>query len=349
MAKRSRLYCGLLQAIACVCFSAVHANAQPLFRATAPLDITITTNLRELLRERDSTALEWHGAEFRYTDGDSVRVVPVRLRARGHFRRQTANCSFPPLFVRVAGRDARRTVLQGNPRLKIVTPCQPRDADYQQYTLTEYGVYRMYALLHDAHPRTRLARVTYEDSAHRAPSVSVTAFFVEIDDEVGKATGYRVLGGMKGATFDDVDAEAMASLALFAFMVGNPDWSVGALHNVYLLQDTTIGTIRPVGYDWDWTGIVNAKYAFPDKSLRIRSVTDRVYLGPCRTPEQWLPTFDAFRAQRAAIDDLWDGIPGLNKARRENIGRYLEAFWRTVDDPRAVQSQLVRPCRAVGN
>jgi len=39
-------------------------HAQVLFRTTAPVAITLTTNLRDIFRERDSTALRWFGAEM---------------------------------------------------------------------------------------------------------------------------------------------------------------------------------------------------------------------------------------------------------------------------------------------
>ena len=114
-------------------------EAQTLFRDTAPIAVTLTTNLRDLSRERDSTRLRWFGAELKWTDSAGTeRTMSVEVRARGHFRRQSSNCTFPPLFIRAA-RDARDgSLMQGNPRLKIVTPCRPANAEYQQYIFTEY-------------------------------------------------------------------------------------------------------------------------------------------------------------------------------------------------------------------
>ena len=60
------------------------AVAQAIFRDTKPLAVTITTNLRDLLRERDSTALRWFGAALSYADdGGAVRRQGRRLRHRG--------------------------------------------------------------------------------------------------------------------------------------------------------------------------------------------------------------------------------------------------------------------------
>ena len=114
-------------------------GAQALFKEDAPLVMTLTTNLRDMLRERDSTELKWFGAEMQYKDEAGADVtIPVELRARGHFRRQARNCSFPPLFIRAPREVRDSSILQGNPRLKITTPCRPERADHQEYIYHEY-------------------------------------------------------------------------------------------------------------------------------------------------------------------------------------------------------------------
>jgi hypothetical protein len=323
-------------------------HAQPLFRSDSVLAVTITTNLRDLLRERDSTKLRWHDAEFAYREGAETNRVAVQVRARGHFRRQRGNCDFPPLMVRLPRSDARGTVLQGNPRVKLTTPCRPNSEEYQQYILQEYGVYRAYQVLHSAAPRTRLARITYRDSAERVKPVTVTAFFTELDEEVAKATSITLRDQMKGARFRDVDTPTLQSLSLFAFMVGNTDWSLGALHNIYLLQDT-MGVVYPVAYDWDWSGLVNTRYSVPDYQLPIKRVTERHYMGPCHTLEEWAPTFTRYREARPALAAIWDGIPGLSDARRAQTTKYLDEFWRILDSPGDLRATVLRTCRREGN
>jgi hypothetical protein len=328
--------------------SAAAADAQPLFRSDAVLEVTLTTNLRDLLRVRDSTKLAWHAADFAWVDGGDTARVAVEVRARGHFRRQRGNCDFPPIMVRLPRRDARGTVLQGNPRVKLTTPCRPGSDEYQQYILAEYGVYRSYQLLHDAAPRTRLARITYRDSADRIKPITVTAFFTEIDEEVARATSITLRDQMKGARFSDVHAPTLQSLALFEFMVGNTDWSLGGLHNIYILQDST-GVVYPVAYDWDWSGLVHTRYSVPDYRLPIKRVTERHYMGPCHTLEEWAPTFTRFRDARPALTAVWDSIPGLSAARKAQSLKYLEEFWRILDSPRDLRATVLRTCRPDGN
>jgi hypothetical protein len=274
-------------------------------------------------------------------------TVPTELRARGHFRRQKGNCSFPPLFVRVKGADARGTELQGNPRTKITTSCRPGDSDYDQYILQEYGVYRMYQLLNPIHPRTRLARITYEDSAARMKPITVYAFFGELDEEVAKEHDMTLREEMKGARFRDVEPVTLQSMALFSLMVGNSDWSLGALHNVYLLQDT-MGVVRTVAYDWDWVGLLKTKYSRPDYRLPIKSVAERYYMGPCYTEAEWLPAVLRFQAAKLAIDSLWASIPGLTDNKRKQSTEYLKQFWDILEKPKEL-GKITKSCRAEGN
>ncbi|MGA0920136.1 MAG: hypothetical protein ACO32Z_03880 [Gemmatimonadaceae bacterium] len=326
-------------------------EAQVLFRATAPVAITLTTNLRDIVRERDSTALRWFGAEMAWTEEGAAakpRSMPVELRARGHFRRQARNCSFPPLFLRAEKAAREGTILQGNPRLKVVTPCRPTAPEYQQYILLEYMMYRTYAILHPIHHRARLATLTYKDSTDRVKPITVTAFLLETEEEVADQHKLTSLD-QTGALFADFDQTSLDRIALWEFWIGNTDWSVAALHNIELFRDEA-GTYFPVAYDFDWSGAVNARYAFPNPMLGIRTVRQRLHRGPCRTAAEWAPTIAHYRAKRAAIDSLWAAsVPGLEDKRRDDTKAFLDELWPILDDPKKFDRAVVKECQAKGN
>ncbi len=331
---------------------AADAHAQPLFREKAPVTMTLTTNLRDLLRERDSTALRWFGAELVVANGDprgrNAAPIATDLRARGHFRRQARNCAFPPLFLR-ASREARDgTILQGNPRLKVVTPCRPSVGEYQQYILLEYLAYQTYALFLPVHHRTRLVNVTYRDSSSRVDPIAVTAFLLETDEEVADEHGLTFVE-QTGALWTDVVPETLDRLSLFEYWIGNTDWSLAALHNVVLFR-TADGMHIPTAYDFDWSGLVNTRYSFPNPKLGIRRVRDRLHRGPCRTAEQWAPTIEHFKSRRAAYDSVWAAsVPGLEPKRRDEAKAWLDGFWEVLDDPRRFKREIVDQCQPHGN
>lgn len=323
--------------------------AQPLFRSQEPLTITLTTNLRDLTRERDSTNLRWFGAELKWTDSAGTeRTMPTELRARGHFRRQTANCAFPPIYLRAAREDREGTILQGNPRVKIVTPCRPASGDYQQYIFTEFLTYKAYEMIDTMHHRTRLVQITYVDSAGRGRPVSVTGFFLETPEEVADHYNLKNFES-PGTTWEYLDDEIMGRISLFEFMVGNTDWSVSGLHNIIILSSPE-ATYRAIPYDFDWSGLVNPRYATPNPILPIRSVRQRLHRGPCRTAEQWAPTIAYFKERRPAIDSLFSTpLPGQDPRKLADAKKYLDDFWPILDDERRFRREVIETCRPNGN
>ena len=248
------------------------APAQGLFKKPDALEITITTGLHTLIRDRDSTDRVTHGGELSYKDSSGTSVkVPVLLRTRGHFRRQTRNCDFPPLKVEMTKPTAKNTIFEGNRTLKLASTCRPARSEYEQYILQEYVLYRMYQELTPWSYRTRLAHVTYQDSTGKAKPVQSWAFFVEDNGDLAQRRNAKKIE-TKGAAFDDLEPAKSGLMQLFAYMVGNTDWSVSGLHNVTLLRDS-VGVVYPVPFDFDWTGAVDARYAFPDKSLNISNAS----------------------------------------------------------------------------
>lgn len=332
-----------------VAVSAAPVQAQRLFRSTDPVEVTFTTSLKKLVNERDSTRLNPYGALMTYTDtGGKVVSLPVVLRARGHFRRQARNCFFPPIRWDAKKADAQGTLFQGLTRMKITTTCRPGNADYEQYILAEYAAYRAYQLISPLHFRTRLARITYKDSARATPDVSSWAFFIEDDAEMARQNRMRTFS-QKGALFEDLDRRQLMITTLFEYMAGNPDVSISGLHNIALLRDTVgIGAIHPVAYDFDFSGLVNTRYATPDPRLGIKRVTDRLHRGPCAPLDEWKPIFALFQSRRAAIDSVYGSIPQLDQGRVKTARAFLEDFWGTIGDDRRARSEIVQRCEKLG-
>ncbi|MBC8086961.1 MAG: hypothetical protein H7Z40_06820 [Phycisphaerae bacterium] len=335
--------------VALALLAAMPAGAQRLFRTTAPLEVTFTTDLRTLVRDRDSTKFKPHGAVFAYkeTDGKVVEL-PVTLQTRGHFRRQAKNCDFPPLSMVVKKKASDNTVLQGNTKLKVASSCRPRTDDYEQYILQEYALYRLYQRISPLHFRTRLAKITYKDSLAKTPDVVSWGFFIEDDKEVAKEFN-TATEKTKGALFDQLDQPQLVTSMLFQYMVGNTDYSVTAQHNIALLRDSTATIIKTVAYDFDWSGAVGTRYAFPNEKLGIKTIYDRLYRGPCLTVAQWQPHLTKFVAARPAIDSIYNSIPGLEPKRVKSSNEWFDGFYKTLADPRAFKRDLVDRCERDGN
>ncbi len=134
-------------------------------------------------------------------------------------------------------------------------------------------------------------------------------------------------------------------MMLLEYMLGNVDFSIWGLHNVLIVQDKT-RTLVPVPYDFDMSGMVHAPYANPDPRLRLRqrSVTDRLYRGPCRTVGEFNTAAEPFRARRADMFEAIDSVNELELTHKREMKDYLESFFRAIETPESIKRTFVDGC-----
>lgn len=324
------------------------AAAQKLFKSQTPIEVTITTNLKDFIKERDSTLLARHDGELTYKDEAGATVnLPVVIRARGHFRRMAKTCEFPPLWVDVRKGAPKPNLFSGAGRVKITTNCRPKNAEYEQYVLQELFLYRAYNTLTDTSLHTRLARITYKDSAGRVPEVTSWAFFIENHESLAERIGSKVLTA-NGALFDDLVPDMLGLVGVWEYFIGNTDWSIAAQHNILLLQDS-VGSVLPVAYDFDWSGAVDARYSFPDPRFKTNSVTTRIYRGECRDEQGYAPVLARFTEKRAAIDSIFLTLPQMTPDKVKKMRGYFDEFWKLAANPKAATREFKDGCQQRGN
>jgi hypothetical protein len=323
------------------------AEARPLFRSDTPLEFKLVADFKAVQRDRDDKSLKTFPATLivaREGDANETDSISLNIRTRGHTRRRPATCGFAPLRLEFPT-EAKKTLFDGQRSLKLGVHC--RDVhEYEQYVLREYLVYKIFNLLTPRSFRVRLARATYVDQATQKPVGSHYALFIEDDDDVARRMEGRIADLLK-ITFRGVDPETIRLLTIFAYMIGNTDMSMYVLHNIRLVQ-TPAGTLYPVPYDFDYSGLVNARYAIPDKQFGIASVRERLYRGPCATQAQLEPFFVKFRAVKADVMALYDSVPDLDEKYRRSARSYLEGFYRIIDKPGDVKRAFVDGCDRAG-
>lgn len=81
-------------------FAVDQASAQKskLFNSQEVLEITVSCDLKGLMRDRGEDP-ENHEASLHYVDNQEARDIPIRVKVRGHFRKMTSNCKYPPSFL----------------------------------------------------------------------------------------------------------------------------------------------------------------------------------------------------------------------------------------------------------
>lgn len=315
------------------------AKPTKLFTSDSVLSITIASDIKKYMGTRDSTAPWLPG---RLTTG--ADTLTIGLKPRGHFRRKSSTCGFPPVSVKFEKKAVKGTVFAKQDKLKLVTTCWPARADYESYIPQEYLLYKVYNLITPFSFLARYTQMTYADTAHadRAP-IRTNAFFVEDQkDMAARNAGIRIPA--KGATRDDFDPETLADISLFEFMIGNTDLSFAGEHNVRFVRTAQFGIVFPVPYDFDWSGVIDTRYAKPDPSLPIHSVRDRLWMSFCYTPEQLAPAIARFNAQRDAVSAIYRNTTLIDKKIADATLAYFDDFYKIINDPKELTKAVKRHC-----
>ena len=138
-------------------------------------------------------------------------------------------------------------------------------------------------------------------------------------------------------------------LCVFQYLVGNTDWSVQALHNIVLLSDDIQNPPVAVPYDFDWSGMVNAPYAYPAPQLGIDNVRQRRFWGFCRTEEEYLVAFEKFKEKKPEIYSLCENFPYLNERELKVLINYFDQFYKTLDNRKRIEYEFYNNCRSINN
>ena len=311
----------------------------PLFTAETPIEFTLVGSWGKIKKERTGEATYFPGTVSYQGEGGTV-TVPVRLRARGIWRRK--NCEVPPVLMNFTKDSTKKTQFARIDRLRLTFPCR-FNADWEQYVLQEFELYRVQRVLTPYSFDVRLARVTFVDQDKKDTLGTWWSFLSEQDDVFAERNGARLITE-QGAGPSDLERYESAFFGVFQYFVANSDYSVRALHNVVLIMKNN--EYVPVARDYDFGGAVDTRYAKPDPRLRITSVTDRLMRGYCTEPEQYEKVFALFRAKKDTIYGLY--ADPLSAALKPNVVKktlkYFDDFYEVINDPKRAKKEIVAAC-----
>ncbi|WP_205478956.1 hypothetical protein [Sphingomonas arenae] len=321
--------------------AAAAQEASPLFAGQEPIRIVLTGPISSLQGDRSETprpATLTLGAE-----AHSVTLAP-----RGITRRMKDICHFPPLRVRFVPPPAQG-LFAGQQQLKLVTHCRAPER-FQDHVLLEYAAYRMLNRLTPQSLNVRLAQIAYRNPDGR-PLVTRAAFFIEDWDGAARRLGMsRPRVGDAVARTQLSPAEA-ARAALFAYMIGNLDWSMrvgpkgeGCCHNFRLLSPPGSARVVPIPYDFDFSGLVDAPYAQVPEGLRLNSVRERQYRGYCMHNAEAVAAAADFRGRQAELMTVVSTVPGLSDGSKRRASAYIGEFFRDIATEEKLRSKVLRTC-----
>lgn len=315
-------------------------NYKEFFTSDEPLEMTLVSDFKKLKSQKKKGVYQNAYAILKLSAKDSI-ADSVRVAARGEFRREL--CQMPSLMVNFKGK--KTSPLNELKKLKMVCGCNTSDYK-ERLVMMEYLAYKIYNQLTEMSFRARLVKMTYKDQNNKIKPYSQYAFFIEDVDEMAKRNGCREYEKVASAVYSDRAQTTL--MTIFQYMIGNTDWSVPNYHNIKLIQPIADSTANPfiVPYDFDFSGLVNASYAFPNHEMfTIEKVTDRFYRGLPRTPEEVETALGIFKTNQEKIMQLIRSFEILKLDDRETMVKYLEDFYKTINNKKMVDYHFVRGMR----
>jgi len=318
---------------------------QDLFIRKEPLNLTMKFNIKEFMKTRRKE--NYHPAELTCQVSDSFQVThPVRVRARGIFRRDY--CTMPPFWlnIRHAGIEAalEDPALKDVVKMKMVTRCKPM-ASHENLVLREYLVYQLYNLLSDYSFNTRLVRIKYIDTGRKNRESENWGFLIETKEKMAERNNALIIDNER-LSMRTVDKEIMDRVAFFSYMVGQLDYSVTGLHNLKILGLKEYGPtgLIPVPYDFDFCGLVNANYANPTETLGLVSVRQRYFLGPCRDEATYQKTTRWLASYQDEMVDLIMNFEYLPEKEKLDMVEYLNSYFEDAERESFIRYKINSTC-----
>lgn len=328
----------------------IASERKPLFQDDEVLKAVLTAPIAQAYAQRDQDVRIYLPGQWTYANGDGeTKRLDVSIRTRGLFRR--LNCALPPLQLNFKKKQVKGTLFAGQNKLKVVAPCQNGPRSQQQVVL-EYLAYRTFEILTEKSFSTRLIRLSYVDIDEKKVPWTDLVFVIEDDDDMAKRLDLVKLG-VTSNRFDQLDHPSAALVDLFQLLIANNDYSLlegpegrPCCHNTEILAPKDDADRRiPVPYDFDMSGLINARYAAPPSHMPIKMVRTRYYRGLCQPPGVLEEAIDHVRSKRGEILSLYENTRELEPRRKKRTLRWLEDYFEIFENPKRLEKEIVGRCR----
>lgn len=255
-----------------------------------------------------------------YSENSEVFSRGVGLEPRGKFRRKV--CDFPPLKLRFDKKDLTSSDFLPYNEWKLVTHCTSNLKEARNYLRKEFLIYQMLYALDTSFFQTMWMEISYRDIQPKAKSINAPSFIIEDKEELASRNDLKICD-CSGSTFQEFDQKNLALVSIFQFLIGNADWDIAMLRNIEILNKDDEQKIL-VPYDFDYSGLVNPSYGLPNKDFDLKSMRDRVYLGPSLTQDEYRTLLNKLNSVWPSWQELIINSPELGKNDKEDILSYLE-------------------------
>ncbi len=329
--------------IALFIWDSSYAQAGQLFDSEEIMEFTINTNVRKLFRDRGKVST-YFDAALKYENEQENSDIPIRIKTRGHFRKQTSNCRYPPLLLNFKKElTPDGSIFMGQDKVKLVMPCVG-----DGYVIQEYLVYKLYNLITPKSFKARMVKVTFHDTEKDNDTGPLLGILLEEEDQMAKRNKAESISidNMRPKLTRKDD---FLKMAVFQYMIGNTDWSIQYQQNIKLIKMDDASEPIAVPYDFDHAGIVRAPYANPAPELLMQSTLQRRYRGYCISDmREFDETFQFFNEKKNDFYAIYAENPLLTDKYKQQTLSFLDAFYETINDPNKAQKDFTYPCNPDG-
>ena len=290
------------------------------------LEFELVANFDSLILDKEEA--KYFPATFSFKDkNDSLVTEEIEVGARGKTRKNI--CEIPPIRLKFPEPVLEKSNLASYKTLKLVTPCHDKPG-FEDLILKELLCYQMYQEVTDQSFRAQPAKIkTKQEGSDKIGSEKI-AFLIEHDKEMAKRLGGKLLD-KSVKKIKTIDVESYNLLVLFQYMIGNTDWNLSRRHNIKLVQIEGLSAPVPVPYDFDYSGLVNAKYAVPHPNLPIKNIRDRLFQWKGKNPEILKAPIAQLLDKKEVLLNLMENCPLENQEEKTSMIDFVKSFFEIIE------------------
>lgn len=296
-----------------------------------PVEFNLTVDFKTIIKKKENEQYYKANLSTRLSGAvDSVNWA-VKVKTRGNMRKNI--CYFPPLKLNLKKSDLEHIGLNSAlDKYKLVLQCFGNQNSIN-YLIKEYLAYRIYETVTPNCFRVKPIKVNVLDTENGEVLYHLAGLIIESEEEVAHRLAGKIVD-RTNASFNIMDRESRLVMAMFQYLIGNTDWYAGNLHNLKLIKLPEIARVVPLPYDFDYSGLVAAHYAVPNKLVPIKSVLERYYLGASCTESELEEVSRLFFDRKEVIFSTIKDCPLINDKLKSVTLKYIERFYTTLENPK---------------
>lgn len=294
-------------------------------------NISLELDLTELINNKKTN--NYFPGSLSTGDG---KMFSVEVRPRGKYRRRI--CEVPPLKIKFRKKELRAAGMDTLNEVKLVVPCF-NDPESEALVMREYIAYRMFERINPAYSvRARLVKITFRDKHIEQTKAPVYGLLVEHEEQVAARLDGDVVEYFNMPA-DSIHTGQAALHAMFQYMIGNTDWGLSDIRNVYYLKPHDGSKIRVIPFDFDFSGLVNAPYAIPNSKSGLKNVRERLLLADEIPNSALQQAAQILKSTQNSLLELCQAS-FLPEKSRVDMESYIKIFFEALGDKSKIPQRI---------